>query len=95
MAKENTHSQGELIWIVFIELHIEQGEVLEREGKSIGVVSHIVGQRRYNVTVMGESNHAGTTPMGWRKDAMHTAAELIQVLMQKKRRKHLLSLLLQ
>ena len=67
----------------FIELHIEQGEVLEREGKSIGVVSHIVGQRRYNVTVIGESNQAGTTPMGWRKDDMHTAAELIQVLMQK------------
>lgn len=67
----------------FIELHVEQGEVLEREGKSIGVVSHIVGQRRYNVTVIGESNHAGTTPMSWRKDAMHTAAEMIQVLMQK------------
>ncbi|WP_232713548.1 allantoate deiminase [Bacillus xiapuensis] len=66
----------------FIELHIEQGEVLEREGKSIGVVSHIVGQRRYTVTVAGESNHAGTTPMGWRKDAMHAAAELIQLLMQ-------------
>lgn len=67
----------------FIELHIEQGEVLEREGKPVGIVSHIVGQRRYNVTVIGESNHAGTTPMGWRKDAMHTAAEMIGVLMQK------------
>lgn len=67
----------------FIELHIEQGEILEREGKSVGVVSHIVGQRRYNVTVIGESNHAGTTPMRWRKDAMHTAAEMIGVLMQK------------
>ncbi|HWO96572.1 MAG TPA: allantoate deiminase [Bacillus sp. (in: firmicutes)] len=67
----------------FIELHIEQGEVLERDGKSIGIVSHIVGQRRYNITVIGESNHAGTTPMGWRKDAMYAAAELIQTLMQK------------
>ncbi|WP_235867408.1 allantoate deiminase [Priestia abyssalis] len=67
----------------FIELHIEQGEVLERERTSIGVVSHIVGQRRYNVTVIGESNHAGTTPMGWRKDAMYAATELIQVLIQK------------
>lgn len=67
----------------FIELHIEQGEVLEREQKSIGIVSHIVGQRRYNVTVIGESNHAGTTPMAWRKDAMYTAAELIQYLIQK------------
>ncbi|KAB2492398.1 allantoate deiminase [Priestia endophytica] len=70
----------------FIELHIEQGEVLERENKSIGVVSHIVGQRRYNVTVNGESNHAGTTPMKWRKDAMNTASALIQVLMEKSKR---------
>ncbi|MGN7940295.1 allantoate deiminase [Virgibacillus sp. 6R] len=67
----------------FVELHIEQGEMLEREEKSIGIVSHIVGQRRYNVTVIGESNHAGTTPMSWRKDAMHTAAELIQYVMKK------------
>jgi allantoate deiminase len=66
----------------FIELHIEQGEILERENKSIGVVSHIVGQRRYNVTVSGESNHAGTTPMPYRKDAVHTAAVLIQALME-------------
>ncbi|MCK6075647.1 allantoate deiminase [Paenibacillus silvae] len=64
----------------FIELHIEQGEVLEREGKSIGIVSHIVGQRRYNITVYGESNHAGTTPMQWRQDAMFTAAEMIRLL---------------
>ncbi|MEN1989151.1 allantoate deiminase [Paenibacillus hubeiensis] len=64
----------------FIELHIEQGQVLEREGKSIGVVSHIVGQRRYDITVRGESNHAGTTPMHWRHDAMFTAAELIRLL---------------
>lgn len=67
----------------FIELHIEQGEILEREAKAIGLVSHIVGQRRYNVTVIGESNHAGTTPMAWRKDAMYTSAELIQYLIQK------------
>ncbi|WP_223192936.1 allantoate deiminase [Paenibacillus sedimenti] len=67
----------------FIELHIEQGEVLEREEKSIGIVSHIVGQRRYNITVIGESNHAGTTPMRWRKDAMYAATGLIQVLMER------------
>lgn len=67
----------------FIELHIEQGEVLERERKSIGIVSHIVGQRRYDITVCGESNHAGTTPMRWRHDAMFTAAELIRLLMHR------------
>ncbi|NGZ74441.1 allantoate deiminase [Saccharibacillus alkalitolerans] len=69
----------------FIELHIEQGEVLEREGRAVGVVSHIVGQRRYEITVRGESNHAGTTPMRWRRDAMHTAAELIGLLMRRAR----------
>lgn len=64
----------------FIELHIEQGEVLEREGISIGIVSHIVGQRRYTITVQGESNHAGTTPMAWRRDALLTAAEMIRLV---------------
>ena len=43
----------------FVELHIEQGCVLESNGQSIGVVSAIVGQRRYTVTLNGESNHAG------------------------------------
>jgi len=67
----------------FIEMHIEQGIVLEKESKSIGIVSHIVGQRRYTITVDGESNHAGTTPMAWRKDAMYAAAKMIQVLIEK------------
>ncbi|KIL51944.1 allantoate deiminase [Jeotgalibacillus soli] len=66
----------------FIELHIEQGEVLEREDKAVGVISRIVGQRRYIVTITGESNHAGTTPMPYRKDAVHTAAVLIQTLIE-------------
>ncbi|WP_159567680.1 allantoate deiminase [Budvicia diplopodorum] len=55
----------------FVELHIEQGCVLEKEGHTIGVVTSIVGQRRYNVTLKGEANHAGTTPMGYRKDAVY------------------------
>ncbi|MDQ0171424.1 hydantoinase/carbamoylase family amidase [Paenibacillus tundrae] len=61
----------------FIELHIEQGQVLERHSRSIGIVSDIVGQRRYNITVIGEANHAGTTPMLWRKDALAGAADMI------------------
>ena len=60
----------------FIELHIEQGFVLEREDASIGAVSSIVGQRRYTVTLTGEANHAGTTPMRWRRDAMAAFAEI-------------------
>lgn len=54
----------------FVEIHIEQGNVLEIEGKQIGVVNNIVGQRRYNVSLKGQSNHAGTTPMGYRKDTV-------------------------
>lgn len=59
----------------FVEVHVEQGIVLERKKKSIGIVSHIVGQRRYTVHFKGESNHAGTTPMSMRKDAMRLMAE--------------------
>ena len=61
----------------FVELHIEQGQVLEREQKDIGVVTHIVGQRRYTITICGESNHAGTTPMHYRQDALVAAASCI------------------
>jgi allantoate deiminase len=61
----------------FIEIHIEQGAILEKEHKSIGIVSHIVGQRRFTIKVMGESNHAGTTPMPYRKDSIFLAAEFI------------------
>nr|WP_263324468.1 allantoate deiminase [Neobacillus sp. Marseille-Q6967] len=61
----------------FIELHIEQGSVLETENKEIGVVHSIVGQRRFLVTVLGETNHAGTTPMSYRRDAMKAASMII------------------
>ncbi|QQK77226.1 allantoate deiminase [Salicibibacter cibarius] len=61
----------------FIELHIEQGNVLETEEIPIGIVQHIVGQRRFIVEVTGQANHAGTTPMGYRRDAMNAAARMI------------------
>ncbi len=61
----------------FVELHIEQGIVLERGGERIGVVSAIVGQRRWLVRVAGEANHAGTTPMDLRCDALAGAAAMI------------------
>ncbi|WP_284139420.1 MULTISPECIES: allantoate deiminase [unclassified Virgibacillus] len=61
----------------FVELHVEQGNVLEKEGKSVGIVQHIVGQRRFTITLDGEANHAGTTPMGYRKDAMNAASRMI------------------
>lgn len=61
----------------YLELHVEQGPVLERDGVSLGVVTAIAGQRRYRVTVEGLSGHAGTVPMNAREDALCAAAELI------------------
>lgn len=61
----------------FIEIHIEQGNVLEREGLEIGVVDAIVGQRRFKVRVSGTANHAGTTPMEYRRDALYAASRMI------------------
>ncbi len=63
----------------FLELHVEQGAVLERRGVQIGVVEGIVGIKRWNVTVEGFANHAGTTPMGARRDALVAAARFIDL----------------
>ncbi|MFQ6539701.1 MULTISPECIES: Zn-dependent hydrolase [Aphanothece] len=61
----------------FLELHVEQGGVLEAVGKEIGVVEGVVGQQRYTISVNGQANHAGTTPMAMRRDALTTAAQII------------------
>lgn len=61
----------------YLELHIEQGPTLERRGIPVGIPTGIVGISRYAVTVAGEANHAGTTPMKERKDAMRAAADLL------------------
>lgn len=61
----------------YLELHIEQGKILESNQQDIGIVSGIVGITRYKITLHGESNHAGTTPMKLRRDALTAAAELI------------------
>lgn len=54
---------------------------MEHEGLSVGVVHSIVGQRRFTVEIAGEANHAGTTPMGYRKDAVHAAGRMIQQIL--------------
>jgi allantoate deiminase len=64
----------------FIELHIEQGPTLEKVEKAIGIVKAIVGQKRFRITVNGESNHVGTTSMKWRRDALHGAVNMIHDL---------------
>jgi len=61
----------------FLELHIEQGGILEKENIQIGVVEGIVGIIHWEVTVNGFANHAGTTPMNMRHDALLAAAKLI------------------
>ena len=61
----------------FVEVHIEQGPILEAEQRSLGVVSRIVGQTRLSLEFAGQANHAGTTPMHLRRDALGGAAEWI------------------
>ena len=61
----------------YLELHIEQGSVLEAEGIPIGLVEGIVGIRRYLATFVGRANHAGTTSMADRSDALVMAAPLV------------------
>lgn len=60
-----------------VELHVEQGGTLERQGARIGVVDGIVGIHRFEARIRGIQNHAGTTPMVERRDALLTAARLI------------------
>ena len=60
-----------------LEVHIEQGPVLDTEGLALGVVSTVIGQSRLRLTFTGSANHAGTTPMPLRQDALAAAAEWI------------------
>jgi allantoate deiminase len=66
--------------IGFVEIHIEQGPVLEAEKISVAAVTSIVGQSRFIVTFAGHANHAGTTPMHLRRDALAGAAEWISAV---------------
>jgi OHCU decarboxylase len=61
----------------FVEVHIEQGPVLLEQGLPLGVVTAIAGSSRYLVELDGVASHAGTTPMGLRKDAAAAAAEIV------------------
>ncbi len=69
------YEKGDLF--AFIELHVEQGGTLDKENIDIGVVTGIVGIRRWLIDVIGEANHAGTTQMASRRDALVTAAEYV------------------
>jgi allantoate deiminase len=64
----------------YLEFHIEQGPVLENLGRPLGIVEAIAGQSRLSFTFVGRANHAGTTPMNLRKDALAAAAEWITIV---------------
>ena len=64
----------------YIELHIEQGPVLEREGIRLGAVEHLQGISWQKVVITGDANHAGTTPISMRRDAGHAAARVVTFL---------------
>ena len=61
----------------YVEVHIEQGPVLEQMKLPVGIVSAIAGASRFRIEVVGEAGHAGTVPMELRKDALAAAAEMI------------------
>lgn len=61
----------------FLELHIEQGPILEAGSKDVGIVEYIVGIDQYEITINGRPDHAGTTPMDMRADALDCAASVI------------------
>lgn len=64
----------------YFEAHIEQGPILEAEGKTIGVVTDAQGQRWYEITLTGQEAHAGPTPMERRKDALLGAARVVEAV---------------
>lgn len=74
-APENLRKRSDIA--ASFELHIEQGRVLESAGVSVGIVSAIVGIIRLEVVLKGQANHAGTTPMALRADALCAAAEIV------------------
>lgn len=81
IATEGWHEGAEEIRLgpggAYLEIHIEQGRVLEQSGHALGVVSSICGQTRARVTLHGRTEHAGTTPMSLRQDALAGAAACV------------------
>jgi len=73
--KEATRNTGELG--AYLELHIEQGPYLHQSGNPIGVVTGITGRAVFEVEIQGKANHAGTTPMETRRDALVSASKLV------------------
>jgi len=75
-----TEKAGDHPLQAYFELHIEQGPILEDEGKVIGVLTGVQGMRWYEVTVTGQDAHTGATPMRLRKNALVGAARMIEAI---------------
>jgi N-carbamoyl-L-amino-acid hydrolase len=71
---------GEHPLSAFFELHIEQGPILEREEKDIGIVTGVQGIRWFEATLIGQEAHTGTTPMTMRKNALLGAAHMVEII---------------
>ena len=69
----------------YLELHIEQGPVLEQSGEDLGIVTAITGLLGFRVKLLGAANHAGTTPMDGRRDALAGASRIVLELRQEAR----------
>ncbi|WCS25706.1 Zn-dependent hydrolase [Methylobacterium sp. NMS14P] len=85
IGQAGPHEPGFLRPHAYVELHVEQGPVLEREGVAIGAVADLQGISWQEVTIDGTANHAGTTPMALRRDAGVAAAHLITWLRDRAR----------
>lgn len=70
-------------YLAMFEAHIEQGPILETSGNDIGVVGCVLGMVNYSIIVEGQANHAGTTPMKYRKDALLTLSKILVELHNK------------
>ncbi|MBZ9789281.1 Zn-dependent hydrolase [Rhizobium sp. 3T7] len=78
-----THEPGFMQPHAYVELHIEQGPLLEREGVAVGAVENLQGISWQKVTIEGDANHAGTTPISMRRDAGLAAARVITFLRER------------
>jgi N-carbamoyl-L-amino-acid hydrolase len=76
LLRDVPHRSGSEV-AAYVELHVEQGPILERAGVRLGIVTAIAAQRRFRVTLDGDSGHAGTVPMAGRSDALMAASEII------------------
>jgi N-carbamoyl-L-amino-acid hydrolase len=76
-ARLGTVRRGSGSYSAYLELHIEQGRVLEESGAQLGIVEAIASPTRLKVEIRGRADHSGTTPMPLRRDALAAAAELI------------------